>query len=73
MCCILEGGDRMAEKPLRPLADGDLTVDQVKEQLVELGKKRGVLTYTEITEKLAVFDQDSDQSDSDYVTNIQQM
>ncbi|WP_368504792.1 RNA polymerase sigma factor RpoD [Alkalihalophilus sp. As8PL] len=53
----------MAEKPLRPLAEGELSIDQVKEQLVEVGKKRGVLTYTEITEKLAVFDQDSDQMD----------
>lgn len=59
----MEGGDRMAEKPLRPLAEGDLTIDQVKEQLVEIGKKRGVLTYAEITEKLAVFEQDSDQID----------
>ncbi len=59
----MEGGDRMAEKPLRPLAEGELSIDQVKEQLVELGKKRGVLTYTEITERLAAFDQDSDQMD----------
>lgn len=59
----MEGGDRMTDKPLRPLAEGELSIDQVKEQLVELGKKRGVLTYTEITEKLAAFDQDSEQMD----------
>ncbi|PYZ98671.1 RNA polymerase sigma factor RpoD [Alteribacter lacisalsi] len=53
----------MAEKPIRPMAEGDLTIDQVKEQLVELGKKRGVLTYAEITERLAAFDQDSEQMD----------
>ncbi|UCZ54514.1 RNA polymerase sigma factor RpoD [Bacillus shivajii] len=53
----------MAEKPIRPMAEGDLTIDQVKEQLVELGKKRGILNYTEITERLGVFDQDSDQMD----------
>lgn len=53
----------MAEKPIRPLADGEMSIDQVKEQLVELGKKRGMLTYAEITEKLAVFEQDSDQID----------
>ncbi|GAE30687.1 RNA polymerase sigma factor RpoD [Halalkalibacter hemicellulosilyticusJCM 9152] len=53
----------MTDKPLRPLAEGELSIDQVKEQLVELGKKRGVLTYTEITEKLAAFDQDSEQMD----------
>ncbi len=59
----MEGGDRMAEKPLRPLTEGELSIDQVKEQLVELGKKRGTLTYVEITDKLASFDQDSDQMD----------
>jgi RNA polymerase primary sigma factor len=59
----MEGGDRMAEKPTRQGADGELTIDQVKEQLIELGKKRGVLTYTEITKRLAPFDQDSDQMD----------
>ncbi|TMW73843.1 RNA polymerase sigma factor RpoD [Alteribacter natronophilus] len=53
----------MAEKPIRPMAEGDLTIDQVKEQLVELGKKRGVLTYAEITERLSAFDQDSEQMD----------
>ncbi|UTR09372.1 MULTISPECIES: RNA polymerase sigma factor RpoD [Evansella] len=53
----------MADKPLRPMAEGDITIDQVKEQLVELGKKRGVLSYTDITERLAAFDQDSEQMD----------
>ncbi|EZH67807.1 RNA polymerase sigma factor RpoD [Bacillaceae bacterium JMAK1] len=52
----------MAEKPSR-LAEGELSIDQVKEQLVEIGKKRGVLSYTEVTEKLAPYDQDSDQMD----------
>lgn len=41
----------------------ELTLDQVKDQLVEQGKKRGVLTYKEIMERLATFDQDSDQID----------
>ena len=53
----------MADKPLRQTAEGELSIDQVKEQLVELGKKRGALTYDEITEKLSPFDQDSDQRD----------
>lgn len=53
----------MAEKPIRPLAEGDLTIDQVKEQLLESGKKRGSLTYAEITERLGAFDQDSEQMD----------
>ncbi|GAK11477.1 RNA polymerase sigma factor RpoD [Geomicrobium sp. JCM 19039] len=52
----------MAEKPPR-IAEGEMSIDQVKEQLVEVGKKRGVLSYAEITEKLAPYDQDSDQMD----------
>ncbi|GGK18695.1 RNA polymerase sigma factor SigA [Caldalkalibacillus thermarum] len=46
--------------------DTDLTLEQVKEQLTELGKKRGVLTYKEIMEHLAPFDQDADQIDEFY-------
>ncbi|SFE29238.1 RNA polymerase sigma factor RpoD [Alteribacillus iranensis] len=53
----------MAEKPIRPLAEGEASIDQVKEQLIETGKKRGVLSYAEITEKLAPYDQDSEQMD----------
>lgn len=59
----MEGGDRMAEKPMQQEAEGDLTIDQVKEQIIEKGKKTGVLTYSSITEKLAIFDQDSEQMD----------
>ncbi|EST56376.1 RNA polymerase sigma factor RpoD [Brevibacillus panacihumi W25] len=40
-----------------------MSIEQVKEQLVELGKKRGALSYKEITDRLAGFEQDSDQMD----------
>lgn len=53
----------MADKPLRPVTEGDMSLDQVKEQLVELGKKQGSLSYSDITEKLAMFDQDAEQID----------
>ncbi|MDN4074792.1 MULTISPECIES: RNA polymerase sigma factor RpoD [Fictibacillus] len=56
----------MAEKPNRRETEGELTIDQVKEQLIEAGKKNGVLTYTVITNKLAPFDQDSEQMDEFY-------
>ncbi|MFC7372547.1 RNA polymerase sigma factor RpoD [Fictibacillus iocasae] len=56
----------MAEKPNRQQAEGELTIDQVKEQLVEAGKKRGGLTFKEITNKLAPFEQDSEQMDEFY-------
>jgi RNA polymerase primary sigma factor len=44
-------------------AEMELTLEQVKEQLLETGKKRGVLTYKEIVERLSGYDQDSDQID----------
>lgn len=40
-----------------------MSIEQVKEQLVELGKKRGVLSYKEITDRLSSFEQDSEQMD----------
>src|SRR5699024_9968301 len=46
----------------------ELTLEQVKEQLTDLGKKRGVLTYKEITEKMAAFDQDPQQVDEFFET-----
>lgn len=47
-------------------SDVDLTIDQVKDQLLEVGKKRGVLTYAQIMEKLSPFEQDSEQIDEFY-------
>lgn len=44
----------------------DLTLEQVKEQLIEIGKKRGVLTYAQIMEKLSPFEQDPEQMDEFY-------
>lgn len=44
----------------------ELTFDQVKEQLTESGKKRGVLTYEEIAERMSSFEIESDQMDEYY-------
>ncbi|GGN96697.1 RNA polymerase sigma factor RpoD [Saccharibacillus kuerlensis] len=46
--------------------EGELTLEQVKEQLIELGKKRSQLSYKEIAEKLSPFDQDPEQIDEFY-------
>lgn len=43
--------------------EAELTLEQVKEQLIEQGKKRSSLTYKDIMEKLAPFDQDPEQMD----------
>lgn len=50
-------------KEVENQAEMEQTLEQVKEQLVEAGKKRGVLTYKEIVDRLSTFDQDSDQID----------
>jgi len=49
---------RIESKP-----ENELTLEQVKEQLLEQGKKKGALSYKEIMERLSTFDQDSDQID----------
>ncbi|BBN99217.1 RNA polymerase sigma factor RpoD [Sporolactobacillus terrae] len=48
--------------------DQEVTVEQEKEHLLELGKKRGSLTYQEISNRLAPFDQESEQMDEFYET-----
>ncbi len=47
-------------------SDTDITIEQVKDQLIEAGKKRGVLTYAQIMEKLSPYEQDSEQMDEFY-------
>ncbi len=59
----LEGGDPMADKQTH---ETEVTIDQVKEQLTEAGKKRGVLTYEEIAERMSNFEIESDQMDEYY-------
>ncbi len=60
----LEGGEQMADKSARSKdIDNELSIDQVKEQLLEKGKKRGVLTYDEVSDRLSGFELESDQLD----------
>ncbi|TQR45584.1 RNA polymerase sigma factor RpoD [Paenibacillus popilliae] len=46
--------------------DAEAALEHVKDQLIELGKKRGSLSYKDITEKLSTFDQDPEQMDEFY-------
>ncbi|MBX6394389.1 MAG: RNA polymerase sigma factor RpoD [Alicyclobacillaceae bacterium] len=57
------GDDSRAQQP-------EESLEQVKQQLVAAGRKRGALTYNEIMDKLAPFEQDPDQIDEffDYLT-----
>ncbi|ANE47330.1 RNA polymerase sigma factor RpoD [Paenibacillus swuensis] len=43
--------------------ENELTLEQVKDQLIEIGKKRSSLTYKNIMERMAGFDQDAEQMD----------
>lgn len=63
----MEGGEPMTEKSARSNeVETELTLEQAKEQIIELGKKRGFLTFNEIAKKLANFELDSDQMDEFY-------
>jgi RNA polymerase primary sigma factor len=64
---LLEGGELMAEKGARSKEiETEITLDQAKEQVIAQGKKRGVITYDEIAERLSAFELDSDQMDEFY-------
>ncbi|MDR4888972.1 RNA polymerase sigma factor RpoD [Fredinandcohnia sp. QZ13] len=54
----------MAEKSKE--VDTELTLEQVKERLTALGKKRGVLSYEEIAERMSGFEVESDHLDEYY-------
>ncbi|CAH0141511.1 RNA polymerase sigma factor SigA [Peribacillus sp. Bi96] len=57
----------MAEKPARSKqVDNEFSLEQVKEKLIELGKKRGSLTLEKIAEMIGGFELDSDQMDEFY-------
>jgi RNA polymerase primary sigma factor len=60
----------MAEKSARSKEKAvditDMTLDQAKEYVTELGKKRGRLTYEDIAERLSSFVLDSEQMDEFY-------
>jgi len=48
-------------KELRDDAQMEPTLEEVRDHLLASGKKRGVLTYTEIMDRLSPFDQEADQ------------
>jgi RNA polymerase primary sigma factor len=54
----------MSNQKMEP--ETELTLEQAKEQLTEIGKKRGYLTYSQIQEKLSPFEQESEQMDEFY-------
>lgn len=65
---LSEGGGLMAEnKPSQTKGnENELTLEQAKDQLLELGKKRGVLAYEEVADRLSSFEIESNQMDEFY-------
>src|SRR5699024_2587788 len=46
--------------------ENERTLEQTKEQMVEMGKKRGVLAYEEIADRVSHYDMESEQMDEFY-------
>ena len=62
----MEGGGLMADKKPMQTKETDLTLEMVKEKLVEIGKKRGTLAYEEVADRLSNFEIESDEMDEFY-------
>ncbi|KGX88904.1 RNA polymerase sigma factor RpoD [Pontibacillus litoralis] len=57
----------MAQKPSNSKStENELTLEQAKEQVLELGKKRGILAYEEVAERLSNYELDSEAMDEFY-------
>src|SRR5699024_4713520 len=56
----------MSEKKNEATIDGELTLEQVKEDLIEEGKKEGVLDYEEVADRLSTFEIEPEQIDEFY-------
>lgn len=63
----MEGGELMAEKSARSKeTEPELTLEQAKEKIIQLGKKKGILSYDTISEMLGNYDLDAEQMDEFY-------
>lgn len=64
----MEGGGLMAKNKASQAVDNEnsQTLEQAKEQLVETGKKRGVLAFEEVADRLSNFAIEPDQMDEFY-------
>lgn len=63
---MLEGGGLMTDKKPTQTKETEMTLEMAKENLVEIGKKRGTLAYEEVADRLANFEIESDEMDEFY-------
>ncbi|SFS42370.1 RNA polymerase primary sigma factor [Halolactibacillus miurensis] len=61
----MEGDAVMADKKSKQ-NEPEITLDQAKELITQIGKKTGVIAYDDVAERLAMFELDSDQMDEFY-------
>lgn len=61
-----EGRGLMSENKSSQTMENDLTLEQVKEALLETGKKNGVLAYEEVADRLSTFEIEPEQIDEFY-------
>lgn len=62
----------MNKDDMRDETQMEATLEEVRERLLTSGKKRGVLTYTEIMDRMSPFEQESDQIE-DFFEQLQDM
>src|SRR5699024_2578747 len=56
----------MSENKTPQTVENNLTLEQVKEELVETGKKSGVLAYEDVADRLSTFEIEPEQIDEFY-------
>ncbi|MHA6250954.1 RNA polymerase sigma factor RpoD [Oceanobacillus sp. CAU 1775] len=56
----------MTDKKPTQTKESEMTLEMVKEKLVEIGKKRGALAYEEVADRLSNFEIESDEMDEFY-------
>src|SRR5690625_1090502 len=56
----------MTENKPSQTMENDQTLEQVKEELLEAGKKSGVLAYEEVADRLSIFEIEPEQIDEFY-------
>lgn len=63
---MLEGGGLMTDKKPTQTKETEVTLEMAKDNLVEIGKKRGTLAYEEVADRLANFEIESDEMEEFY-------
>lgn len=56
----------MSENKTSQTVENEMSLEQVKEELIELGKKQGILNYDEVADRLSQFEIEPEQIDEFY-------